>query len=259
MGELRISIVQSDIRWEDKERNLEHFHSLISPLKGNSNLVVFPETFSTGFSMNVLPLAETNNDKTIRTIQEWSEELNIAIAGSFMAKDDENNYYNRGFFVAGKEKYFYDKRHLFRMGEENNIFTPGTDYPIISYQGWNIRLTICYDLRFPVWSRNKQNEYDLLLNVSNWPKARAGVWETLLSARAIENAAYVCGVNRIGNDGHGLAHQGDSLIVDYKGNLLFRAETNKESVHTEPLDKNALVEFRNKFPVWKDADNFDIM
>ena len=258
MNNFRVSVIQSKIKWEDKEYNLNYFYSLISSLKDKPDLVILPETFSTGFSMNASSLAETTEEETIFSIQKWAEEFDFAIAGSFISKDSDNKFYNRGFFVTSNEKYFYDKRHLFRMGQEQDVFSSGDDYSIISYKEWNIRLIICYDLRFPVWCRNKNNEYDLLINVANWPQSRAKVWTTLLQARAIENLAYVCGANRIGEDKLGIAHQGDSMIIDYRGMILTQAEENKEVVLTAILNKENLFTFRQKFPAWKDADNFEI-
>jgi predicted amidohydrolase len=260
MNNLRISIIQSEIAWEDKEKNLRDCYSLISSLKGKSDLAVLPEMFTTGFSMNAAPLAETNTGNTVQSLQVWSKELNLAISGSFLAKDSDNRLYNRGFFITPEGmSYFSDKRHLFRMSEENTVFTPGKSVSNISYKGWNIRLIICYDLRFPVWIRNRENEYDILLCAANWPAPRAAVWDALLKARAIENVCYVCGVNRTGEDGNGFFYQGGSVLVDYKGRVILEAEQKRESVLTVILNKEELQAFRNKFPVWKDADSFELL
>lgn len=259
MNELRVTTVQADIVWEDKEKNLNYFYSLISPLKNKSDLVILPESFSTGFSMNAVHLAEDIQGKTILTVKKWAKELNLAICGSFIAQENDL-LYNKGFFITPEgDSYYYNKRHLFRMGEENTIFSMGTSYSVIPYKNWNIRILICYDLRFPVWSRNKNNEYDLLIYVANWPKARAKAWSVLLEARAIENSCYVCGTNRIGMDGNNIPHQGDSAILDYKGNILSKSETNQETVSTVSIHKEELENFRKKFPAWKDADAFDIL
>ena len=258
MNELRVSCIQSSIVWENKTQNLNDFFASISPLKGLSDLVVLPETFSTGFSMQVEHLAETNDGNTIQTIQQWAKELNFAIAGSFLAKDADGRLFNRGFFVTPEnETYFSDKRHLFRMAEENNLFTAGNSDTVIPYKGWNIRLIVCYDLRFPVWIRNKNNEYDLLLCVANWPQVRANVWNILLQARAIENLCYVCGVNRVGEDGNEISYQGDSFLLDYKGNAIVQAGKNQSVVVTGSIYKDKLEAFREKFPAWKDADSFE--
>ncbi|MCC8145874.1 MAG: nitrilase family protein [Bacteroidales bacterium] len=260
MNELRVSTIQSNIFWEDKEKNLSHFYSLISPLKGHSDLVVLPETFTTGFSMNASHLAEDIHGETIQTLKKWSEGLSLALTGSFIAKEEDDLLYNKGFFITPDgNTSFYNKKHLFRMGEENNVFTPGLTYSVFSYKNWNLRLIICYDLRFPVWNRNKNNEYDLLICTANWPKARAKVWSALLEARAIENIAYVCGVNRIGEDGNKIAHQGGSTVIDYRGNILSQSEINQEVVSTVAINKDRLEDFRKKFPVWKDADAFELL
>lgn len=259
MSDLRISIIQGDIQWEDKETNRDYYFSLLAPLQGISDLAVLPETFSTGFSMNAAHLVENTEGKTIQEAKIWANTLHIAIAGSYLACEG-NQLYNQAFLITPDgQSYFYNKRHLFRMGEENAIFTPGTSYSIIPYKGWNIRLSICYDLRFPVWNRNKNNEYDLLICMANWPAVRSKVWSTLLEARAIENMCYVCGVNRIGKDGNGIPHQGDSSLIDFKGKILYKAQSNKEIATTITINKEELRKFREKFPAWKDADTFDIL
>lgn len=255
---MRISLIQTDIAWENKEQNLEYLAPRLKELSGKSDLVVLPEMFSTGFSMRSNLLAEPNNGKTIRLLKEWSETYKLAVAGSFIASTD-GKFYNRAFFLTpdGKEHY-YDKKHLFRMGEEPNHFEAGDQYSIIPYKGWNIRLAVCYDLRFPVWLRNRQNEYDLLIIVANWPEVRRRPWETLLCARAIENQCFVCGVNRTGKDASGLNHSGQSLFFDAKGECLARFEDNEDGIRTVEPDLVSLQSFRDKFPVWKDADTFNI-
>lgn len=259
MKDLRISFIQADIFWEDKIRNIEYYGNLLKELSGNSDLAVLPEMFSTGFSMQASHLAETNTGATIQAIHSWTEEYKLAVCGSFLARDDSGCIFNRGFFIepSGKE-WFYDKRHLFRMGEEHQQFTAGDRMLIVPYRGWNIRLIICYDLRFPVWIRNRNNAYDVLICPANWPLPRAHVWQTLLLARAMENQCYVCGVNRIGQDGQGVSHRGDSVLIDFKGNLFLETAPNKESVATARLRKTDLNNFRKRFPAWMDADNFEI-
>jgi len=257
---MNISIVQSGIAWEDKQKNLQNYYRLLSPLQGKTDLAVLPETFSTGFSMRVPHLAETNTEKTVQTLLQWANELRFAIAGSFLAKNPDGKLFNRGFFITPEGKTsFSDKRHLFCLSEESEALTPGKEYSIIPYQGWNIRLIICYDLRFPVWIRNRNDEYDLLLCVANWPQARAKVWDILLKARAIENMCYVCGVNRTGVDGNAIPHEGNSVLVDYKGNCILDAGKNLEAVLTHSLCKEDLEDFRHRFPAGKDADCFKII
>ena len=257
MNELRISLVQSGIFWEDKDRNIEHYGTLLKGLSGKSDLAVLPEMFSTGFSMKASHLAETNEGATMKAIRFWAKEYQLAVCGSFLAKDAPNRIYNRGFFIApdGKE-WFYDKRHLFRMGLEQEHFIAGNQQVTVPYKGWNIRLIICYDLRFPVWIRNRKNEYDVLICPANWPLVRANVWQTLLAARALENQCYVCGVNRIGEDGQQTKHHGDSVLIDFKGNRMLETVLNHESVVTGILLKDSLNDFRERFPAWMDADEF---
>jgi predicted amidohydrolase len=260
MNDLRIGLVQADIVWENKQKNLENYGNLLKTLSGKIDLAVLPEVFSTGFSMRAKHLAETNGGLTISTIRSWAKDLDTAICGSFLAQGNSGKVYNRGFFITpGNEAFFYDKRHLFRMGEENRHFSAGDRKLIVPYKGWNIRLIICYDLRFPVWTRNPGNEYDLLVCPANWPAVRSDVWKTLLRARALENQAYVCGVNRIGTDGINSPHQGESALLDFKANLVVETERNQISVATGVIRKEALDEFRKKFPVWMDADRFEIL
>lgn len=259
MNELRISLIQAGIFWEDKDRNIDHYGKLLQTLSGKSDLAVLPEMFSTGFSMEALHLAETVEGNTIQTIRSWAKAYNLAICGSFLAKDESEQIFNRGFFIdPNGNQWFYDKRHLFRQGFEQQEFTAGDRRVVIPYQGWNIRLIICYDLRFPVWIRNQKNNYDVLICSANWPLARANVWSTLLSARAMENQCYVCGVNRIGEDGHSNAHQGDSVLIDFKGFRMQEAGLNEESIVTAILQKDPLDDYRERFPAWMDADYFEI-
>jgi predicted amidohydrolase len=182
----------------------------------------------------------------------------MAVAGSFIAKDN-GKYYNRAFFITPEgDSLFYDKRHLFQMGDEDQYFTAGDKRLVVSYRGWNICLLVCYDLRFPVWSRNVNNEYDLLIYCANWPEARKKVWKILLQARAIENMSYVCGVNRVGIDGKGFTYRGDSLIISPKGKKLADAGKREEVTRTVSLSMDEISELRSKFPAWKDADDFTI-
>ncbi len=273
MNRLRVSILQTDIAWENKQDNLRRLREKLETLRGATEIVVLPETFSTGFSMDTGRLAEPVTGKTITTLRQWASEYRIAIAGSYISCGEETvspqedsssrkpaAYYNRAFFLTPEgEAYFYDKRHLFRMGNETEHFTAGSRRAVIPYRGWNILLLVCYDLRFPVWSRNVNNEYDLLIYVANWPVPRRKVWDILLQARALENISYVCGVNRIGTDGNRLPYSGGSVIYSPKGELLAQAPDNEEGTATATLELSALQAFRSKFPAWKDADSFTIV
>lgn len=254
--QLRISMIQLDIVWENKKENLKKVHEYIALHAPKTDVFVLPEMFSTGFSMNSHTLSETNDGETISLIQESAKKYNTAICGSFIAFDS-GKYYNRGFFITPDQEYFYDKRHLFRMGEESDYFSSGNKRLMFQHKGFNICLLICYDLRFPVWARNIDNEYDLLIYVANWPEARAKVWNTLLEARAIENMCYVCGVNRVGTDGNKLVYKGDSKIINAKGQEISPI-IKEEGIETITISKNELDSFRNRFPVWKDADSFDL-
>ena len=235
--DLRISMIQSHIIWEDKEENLSYFGELLRRVSGRTDLAVLPETFSTGFSMNVEALADPMDGTTVATIKGWAERYKMAVAGSFIARE-EGKYYNRAFFVTPDgEASYYDKRHLFRMAGEDRHFSAGDKPLVVRYKDWNICLQVCYDLRFPVWSRNVNNAYDLLISVANWPEARKKAWKVLLQARAIENMAYVCGVNRVGVDGKGFAFRGDSMIYDARGKKLADAGKRDETTRTCALSK----------------------
>ena len=257
MDELRVSFFQYDIAWEDKRKNLSQVEWALKLLEGSSDLLVLPEMFSTGFSMRSGELAEPVSGETIVALSQWSQQYGIAISGSFICSEGDCCY-NRAFFLTPDgERFFYDKRHLFRMGGEQRFFSSGVHRLIVPYKGWNISLLICYDLRFPVWSRNIGNSYDLLFYCSNWPAARADVWTSLLKARAIENCAYVAGVNRVGCDGNGIGHSGHSAVYDYKG-VLMNELSDKEQLLTTVLSLERLWQFREKFPAWEDADRFNI-
>ncbi len=255
--QLRVSIIQADIAWEDTHANLAHFEALLEQLPA-TDIVVLPEMFSTAFSSNATQLAEPSNGTTLQTVQKWATRHQCAFIGSFIAQED-HHYYNRGFFVLpDKTTYFYDKRHLFLGGEEL-YFTPGKQNLIVPYKGWNIALCICYDLRFPVWLRNNQLQYDVLMVIAEWPTNRQSIFETLLAARAIENQAYVCACNRIGIDGNQLQYSGGSQVIDYRGRIIERFTDNTEEIRTIVLNKEGLENMRKKMPTYRHADNFTIL
>ena len=256
MHSLKISIVQTDIAWENKQENLRLLREKLSPLRGTTEIVVLPEMFSTGFTMKSRELAEPVSGITVRILKELAADFQLALCGSFICSE-RSNYYNRAFFITPKgEEFYYDKRHLFRMGNEAEHFSAGNNKLIISYRGWNICLLVCYDLRFPVWSRNVNNEYDLLIYMASWPQARRLAWDTLLCARALENMCYVCGVNRIGVDGNKLIYNGGSVVFSAKGEVLASVPDGEEGIETVSLSLISLQQLRDKFPVWKDADAF---
>lgn len=255
---LRISLAQIDIAWENIQENLRRLEIKLQALSGKTDIVILPEMFSTGFTMQSHLFAETINGNTISTLRKWVQKYNLALVGSYICSENEA-YYNRAFFLApNNEEYFYDKRHLFRMGNEPKHFSAGNKRCIFNWQGWKICLLICYDLRFPVWSRNVINEYDLLIYVANWPASRSRVWDTLLCARAIENQSYVCGVNRIGNDAMGISYNGGSALYNMRGENLVNFTKNEEGIRTVNLEIDALRSFRTKFPAWRDADFFSL-
>jgi len=255
---LRISLAQIDIEWENIQENLRRLEIKLQALSGKTDIVVLPEMFSTGFTMQSHLFAETINENTISTLRKWATKYNLALVGSYICSENEA-YYNRAFFLApNNEEYFYDKRHLFRMGNEPKHFSAGNKRCIFNWQGWKICLLICYDLRFPVWSRNVINEYDLLIYVANWPASRSRVWDTLLCARAIENQSYVCGVNRTGNDAMGISYNGGSALYNMRGENLVNFTKNEEGIRTVNLEIDALRSFRTKFPAWRDADFFSL-
>lgn len=254
---MKISVIQPDIIWEDKSRNFKKIELLLSELK-ETDIVILPEMFNTGFSMNTETLGEPPGSETFEWMIHMSGKGNFGICGSYIVKE-KNSFFNRWFFVTPEKKFWkYDKRHLFRMSSEDKSFTPGNKQLTFRFRGTRICANICYDLRFPVWSRNRNN-YDLLLNSANWPLPRREVWITLLKARAIENQCFVAGANRIGIDGAGIKYCGDSMIINPKGEIIASAGHSGECSVSGEISMTELSSFRKKFPVWKDADNFKII
>ena len=253
MDSIRISIVQTDIVWEDKQENLRLLHKKLQSLCGTTEIVVLPEMFSTGFSMQSKTLAEPNSGETITTLKLWARQFQIAICGSYIATDN-GLFYNRAFVLTPEgEEFYYDKRHLFAPGGEARQYTPGDSRAVVEYGGVRFLLLVCYDLRFPVWSRCR-GDYDAILCCASWPAPRREVWRTLLRARAIENQCYAAGVNRVGDD-PAARYAGDSALVDFKGRTMVEAGGG-ERILTGVFDTGALAAFREKFPAWRDADEF---
>lgn len=257
MQELTLALIQTDIIWEDISGNLERIYPLVLSLQYKCDIVILPEMFTTGFSMQTEMFAESPDGHTMTLIQDWSKKTGLAICGSFICKDN-NKYYNRAFFITPMQRFFYDKHHLFRMGAELLHFNAGEEQCMVTFKGWNISIQICYDLRFPVWCRNRNNHYDLQIFMANWPTIRQSAWDVLLRARAIENEAYVAGVNRIGSDGYGLKYSGGSVVADMKGEIIASAPANEDAIILCTLQKSTLNNFREKFPTWMDADQFEI-
>lgn len=256
MANLRVSLVQTDLIWEDPSANCAQLEEKLASLAGNTDVIVLPEMFATGFSMSITG-AEIGKGPTLQWMQLQAQRTNSMIIGSLKVKQ-QNSLYNRLYAVQPDGTYqVYNKRHLFRMGGEQEFYQPGDQQVIVSYLGWKIALFICYDLRFPVWSRNVAQSYDVAVYVANWPAPRANAWRTLLQARAIENLSYVIGVNRIGLDANKLAYAGDSLLVDFKGGLQLDLSS-LDQILTSELSADDLTDFRTKFPAHLDADSFSL-
>ena len=254
---LRITLAQVDLIWENPEQNRLNLKKDIESLKGVCDLLILPETFTTGFSMGAYNLAEPMDGPTIKWLIGLSANTQIAICGSLMIKADEL-VYNRFVFVQPDGQVsFYDKRHLFTIGGEGYPFVKGNKRLIINYLGWRIALFICYDLRFPVWCRNV-NDTDLMVFTANWPASRNEVWNILLKARAIENQVVVAGVNRIGTDGNGVSYSGNCQMINMRGENIAPENTMDIGWTIYEVSLNELHNFREKFPVARDADNFTI-
>lgn len=257
MNDLTVAVVQTTLYWERIEENLNHFGKLMAPLKGKTDVILLPEMFTTGFSMNSVSLAEEMDGTSVSWLRQQAAALGSDVAGSIIIKE-KSHYYNRLVWMQPTGEYsYYDKRHLFRLGNEHDTYSPGKQKLIQKTGEWRLRPLICYDLRFPVWSRNR-NDYDVLVYVANWPESRREVWKTLLKARAIENQAYVIGVNRIGRDGNGIDYSGDSAVLDPKGKTISNIKPYEEKVEIVTLSMQELTEFRDKFPVLPDRDEFII-
>ena len=266
MSNIIITVIQSNLHWEDKVANLKMLEEKINSIKEKTEIVVLPEMFSTGFSMRPEQLAETMEGESVQWMKRVAAEKKIILTGSLIigqaAPSGQTDYFNRLIWMLPNGQYgIYDKRHRFAYAGEDEQFTAGSKRLIASVKGWKINLLICYDLRFPVWARQTSSaapEYDVLIYVANWPERRIHAWKTLLQARAIENQCYVVGVNRVGNDGHNIHYSGESMIVDAMGEVLY-TKKEKEDIFTTTLDKEHLNSVREKLPFWKDADHFKII
>jgi predicted amidohydrolase len=261
MQDLKLTLVQTALHWGDADANLRHFDHLLGEI-GQTDLIILPEMFNTGFITQPEAVAETMDGKTMNWLKGKAEELGVAITGSLIINEG-SNYYNRLIFMPpGGDFRQYDKRHLFSMAGEHHRFAPGMKRIVVNYKGWNILPLICYDLRFPAWSKNSwqegKYEYDLLIYIANWPEARNHPWRSLLPARAIENIAYVAAVNRVGIDGNGLDHSGDSAVIDPRGNIILPFEPHRESIQSIVLSGKEIIEFREKFNVGPDWDRLHL-
>lgn len=287
MSNLTITGIQTSLHWENVAANLNMFEEKIKSISAKTEIVVLPEMFSTGFSMKPGELGETMEGETVKWMKRIAAEKRIILTGSVIIQDPvpgqtgtvRPEYFNRLIWMQPNGEFgYYDKRHLFAYADEDEHYTPGTKRLIASVKGWKINLLVCYDLRFPVWSRQTSPpnppeksgqalskgeggvvapEYDVLIYVANWPERRIHAWKTLLQARAIENQCYVIGVNRVGNDGKEIYYSGDSMVVDPMGEVLYQ-KSHEEDIFTITLQKEKLEEVRAKLPFWKDGDNFII-
>lgn len=262
MQDLSVTLIQSSLHWQSTEANLAMFEEKIWQVKGETDIIVLPEMFNSGFTMAVKENAEHSNGRTFQWMKQMAAQTKAVIIGSFIV-NDKGSFFNRLFWVEPDATFaFYDKRHLFRMANENDYFEAGKDKIIRTWKGWKILPLICYDLRFPVWSRNAikdgQPHYDLLVYIANWPQSRVNAWSTLLKARAIENISYVVGVNRVGKDGNDIFYNGCSAIIDPKGAAIWQQEE-LEAIKTITLEAKVLADLRQSFPVLLDADPFTII
>ena len=254
---MKVSILQTKLIWEDIEANFSSIEEQLSKVPADTEIVVLPEMFTTGFSMKPEEFAERYPGKTVEWMQRMAKLKGAAITGSYIANVD-GKYFNRMIFaLPNGQIHVYDKRHLFRMAEEDKHYSAGDKRVVVTYKGWRILLQVCYDLRFPVWMRNR-NDYDLIILVANFPERRRYVWNSLLVARAIENQCYVAACNRVGVDGNGYNHTGDSQVIDAKGTVVALATPNSNQIVTADLSMEALQSFRNDFPVHLDADDFEL-
>ena len=269
---LKITPIQSELHWENVDLNLEMFSTKIEAISDKTDIIILPEMFNTGFSMKSDELSEGMNGKTVSWMTTEAKKSAAVIVGSLIIKE-ENKFYNRLIWAQPDgEIKTYDKRHLFRMANEHNHFSSGEERIIIEYKGWKICPLVCYDLRFPVWSRNSsfchsepvegqknlQPVYDILIYIANWPAARKAPWSKLLEARAIENQCYVVGVNRVGEDGKGFSYSGNSAIINPKGEPIFTTPENENCTESINISLKELNVFRKVFPVGMDADEFGI-
>jgi omega-amidase len=254
MPDLKTTIIQTELAWEDIESNLAAFDDKINSIQDNTHLIVLPEMFTTGFTMNPGDLAQNMNGSSVKWLREKSRQKNADIVGSIIIADN-GKFFNRLIWAKPQGEVFtYDKRHLFRMAGEEKVYSAGRQNITVELRGWRIRPFICYDLRFPVWTRNIENRYDAAIFIANWPERRSVHWKLLLQARAVENQCYVIGVNRVGIDGNGHTYSGDSSIIDPLGNFIFHKK-NATITHTVDLSYETLQNARESFPAWMDADN----
>lgn len=265
MSSLTVTLIQTNLHWENKKANLEMLQKKIESIKEKTEVIILPEMFSTGFSMSPERLSEKMDGETVQWMQKMASSKKVILTGSVIIEENKK-YFNRLIWMLPTGEYgVYNKRHLFAYADEHSHYTAGNKKLIASVKGWKINLQVCYDLRFPVWARQsppvaeagRDGQYDLLINVANWPEKRSIAWKTLLRARAIENQCFVIGVNRTGADGNKIIYNGDSSIIDPLGEIIYHKNIT-EDIFTYTLQKEKVTETRNQFPFWRDADQFII-
>jgi predicted amidohydrolase len=258
MSELRVATIQSRLHWENPEANLAQFTAKLQAISQPVDVIVLPEMFTTGFSMNTA-LAEEPGGPTMQWMHEQAQLKNASICGSMMLRNKHNEVYNRLIWMNPEGTYVaYNKKHLFSIGSEHQHYKPGNEKVIVTCKGFRIQLLVCYDLRFPVWiRRTPQHDYDALLFVANWPERRSEHWQALLKARAIENQSYVIGVNRVGEDGNGITHSGETSVFDPSGRTLY-TQSHVEEIAIHTLSLANVTNYRNEFQAWRDADPFTL-
>lgn len=253
MQDLTVTLVQANLIWEDVDANLKAFDKKIDGIEQDTDLIVLPEMFTTGFSMKAAKLGQKMTGPTVSWILAASAGKNADVMGSAIIEED-GKYYNRVLWAKPDGALLtYDKKHLFRMIGEHRVFTAGEKHLTVSVKGWRLRPFVCYDMRFPIWTRNIGNAYDAAVYIANWPEKRAPHWKLLMPARAVENQSYVIGVNRVGKDGNGFPHSGDSAVIDPMGQVLFQ-RSRDPYVHTIRLTYDRITSYRKKFAAWMDAD-----
>lgn len=262
VGPLRVSVMQAPLEWADKEKNLKYFSRELESFQEETDLLILPEMFATGFVTESQQIAEPMNGVVMQWMTAQAKKLSCVVTGSIAIIEDDK-IYNRLVWMRPDGSYeTTDKRHLFRMANEHHHYTAGDNPLIVELKGWKIRPLVCYDLRFPVWSKNRLidgvHEYDLVYYVANWPTSRIYMWDKLLEARAIENQAYCIGVNRIGEDGRGFPHNGHSVVIDPKGHTILPTPENQPFVGTAVLNYDELAAYRKSFAVGLDWDQFSI-
>lgn len=258
MDNLKITIFQGYLFWENIDKNLQNITLRLSSIREKTDLIILPEMFNTGFSMSIDTLAEPMNGKTMQWMHATAKKYDCVITGSLIITED-GKFYNRLIWMLSDGTFkHYDKRHLFALGKEHQTYTPGKDRLIVELKGWKICPVVCYDLRFPVFLRNKDTAYDMLLIVANWPEKRALHWRTLIPARAVENQSYVIGVNRVGHDGNEVYHSGDSTCISPNGDVVYY-KRDEEDVYTFTINPEEMIKTRRALPFLKDADNFELL